>query len=68
MKKLIPAAGITADDVKKIVTEAVKGLRPGSKMQFDGGSDTEIDPPHRAPLRQSCRGRQAAPQRQTGRP
>ena len=45
-KKLIPAAGPSADDVKKIVTDAIKGLRPDSKMQHAGaGNDPEIDFP-----------------------
>jgi hypothetical protein len=46
LKKLIPAAGVTAAEVTTIVTEAIKAIRPGSKMIHEGGGgDPEIDFP-----------------------
>lgn len=46
VKKIIPTAGPSADDVKKIVTDAIKAIRPDSKMVHDGaGGDPEIEFP-----------------------
>lgn len=47
VKKVLPAAGPTADDIKKIVTDTIKSIRPDQKMVFggDGGGSPEIEFP-----------------------
>lgn len=47
VKKVLPAAGPSADDVKKIVVEALKNLRTDPKMVFggDGAGSPEIEFP-----------------------
>lgn len=50
VKKILPSAGASTEDVKNIVAEALKNFRPGSKMQFDAPGDTDVEFPiaHRA--------------------